>query len=111
MFFHIFTDKQREVAFRVVEGVRKDRHICTPDDWRCIYEPAIVTQVTLVVTLLSKGYGRPVNSYTDIPVKFLEQTLTQEDLHIPESKRRRFGVGVSARLESTLDTGTLPQIK
>lgn len=102
-----------------MEGASKDRHICTPEEWQRTYQPAITSQVTQVHALLSKAYGRPmpanaasplVNNPAGIPINLGKHNLRQEDLHIPESKRRRSGVAVSASPASTSDPATVPHI-
>ncbi len=94
-------------------------HICTPEEWQRTYQPTITSQVTQVIALLSKAYGRPmganaasplVNNPAGIPINLGKHNLRQEDLHIPESKRRRSGVAISASPASTSDPATVPHI-
>lgn len=53
-----------------------------------------------------------VNNPAGVPINLGKHSLRQEDLHIPESKRRRSGVGAgaSASPSSISDPATAPQI-
>jgi hypothetical protein len=53
-----------------------------------------------------------VNNPAGVPINLGKHSLRQEDLHIPESKRRRSGVGAgaSASPSSVSDPATAPQI-
>jgi hypothetical protein len=105
----------------ILEGASKDRHISTPDEWQGTYLPAIMNQVNQVLSLMKSG-GRPamplnaasplLNNPAGVPINLGKRDLRQEDLHIPESRRRRSGVGTgaSASPSSISDPATAPQI-
>lgn len=106
----------------VLEAVAKDRHICTPYEWQQNYWPAIQNQINPLMQLISKGGVRPavpaanatsplVNNPAGVSLSLGKHTLRQEDLHIPDSKRRRSGVaGMSASPSSTADPASVPAI-
>ena len=50
-----------------------------------------------------------VNNPAGIPLSLGKHSLRQEDLHIPESKRRRSGAAISASPASTSDPASVPQ--
>jgi hypothetical protein len=111
----------------VLEAASKDRHICTPEEWQRTYRPAIISQVSSVRSLIEKVGGRNVsqpgmnaptpanapspmvNNPAGIPISLGKHQLKQEDLRIPESKRRRSAAaGGSASPASVTEGATVP---
>ena len=112
------------MTLMVLEAASKDRHICTPDDWVKQYRPAILSQVSQVMALIQKlgptrnpqNQAPPVNTPSPmvpnpagIPISLGKHQLKQEDLRIPESKRRRStAAGGSASPASATDPASVP---
>ena len=108
----------------ILEAASKDRHICTPTEWLQNYWPSIFRQVTFVMNVLAKGSARPsqqppVNAASPmpsnpagIPITFANKhNLRQEDLRLPEAKRRfSAGPGASSSPASTADPATVPSL-
>jgi hypothetical protein len=100
----------------------KDRYICTPLEWQQNYWPTIQVQVSQLMQIINKSGVRPapppinatsplLNNPAGVPISLGKHSLRQEDLHIPDSKRRRSGVaGMSASPTSTADPASVPAI-
>ena len=117
------TNVQRQLAFMILDAASKDRHICTPTEWLQNYWPSIYRQVTSVMSVLAKGSARPsqapINAASPmgsnpagIPITFSSKhALRQEDLRLPETKRRfSAGPGTSSSPTSTADPATVPSL-
>lgn len=106
----------------ILEGASRDRHFCTPLEWQQNYWPAIQNQVIPFMQMVSKtgvrGAPPPINAVSPllnnpagVAISLGKHGLRQEDLHIPDSKRRRSGVaGMSASPTSTADPASVPAI-
>ena len=110
----------------VLEAASNDRHFCTPQEWQQNYCPTIRTQVYSVMMALnnlSKQNIRttqpplPVNAASPlinnpagVSISLGKHGLRQEDLHIPESKRKKSLAGTSASPASTVDPASVPAI-
>jgi len=100
----------------------KDRHVCTPLEWQQNYWLAIQAQVSQLMQMINKSGVRPapqpvnatsplLNNPAGVPISLGKHGLRQEDLHIPDSKRRRSAVtGMSASPASTADPASVPAI-
>jgi hypothetical protein len=113
----------------ILEAASRDKHICTPDEWTKSYYPMLRSQVNTVQNYIAK-FGRSgsqnpaptpvqqqvpqtlppmVNNPAGIPITLGKHGFNKDDLHIPESKRRRSTApGASSSPTSTVDPGTGP---
>jgi hypothetical protein len=109
-----------------LEAASNDRYICTPSEWQQNYWPTIrshVSNLLVAINNLGKQNMRTtqpplpsnassplVNNPAGIPISLGKHGLRQEDLHIPESKRKRSLAGTSASPASTADPASVPAI-
>src|SRR5579871_1689282 len=104
----------------ILEAASNDRHVCTPEEWLKTYRPMILSRVAQALTLINR-IGRPglpppvnapspmVNNPAGIPISLGKHQLKQEDLRIPESKRRRStATGGSVSPTSAADPASVP---
>src|SRR5205814_5485413 len=106
------------MAYMILEGVAKDRHICTPSEWHKKFLPAIQSQVGPLMAWYNKNNVRPappvnapsplINNPGGVSLSLGKHGLRPEDLHIPDSKRRKSGVGASASPVSVPDPASVP---
>jgi len=114
------------MAFMLLEAASNDRHICTPYEWQQNYWPTIRNQVSslmMALSNLSKQNMRTtqppppanaasplVNNPAGVSISLGKHGLRPEDLHIPESKRKKSLAGTSASPASTADPASVPAI-
>lgn len=113
------------MALLILEAVSKDRHICTPSEWSQSYWPTIRNHVNNLLVIVSNlrqnmrttqapppaNAASPlVNNPAGVSIILGKHGLRQEDLHIPESKRKKSLAGTSASPASTVDPASVPAI-
>lgn len=111
------------MALIVLDAASKDRHICTPSEWQQNYWPAIrnnVNNLMIALSNLNKRTTQPpppanaasplMNNPAGVSISLGKHGLRQEDLHIPESKRKKSLAGTSASPASTADPASVPPI-
>jgi hypothetical protein len=122
------------MGYMILEAASRDRHICTPDEWNKTYRPMILSQVNAVLQFVNKFTNRSaaqvqipqpapiaaqisstappplVNNPAGIPIIAPgKHGFNKDELHIPESKRRRSTApGASSSPSSNVDPGTVP---
>ena len=106
----------------IVESAMRGRFLVTPDEWQRGYIGPITVQVNGVMASWSRSGVRPpqppasatsplVNNPAGVSLNLGKHNLRQEDLHIPDSKRRRSTApGMSASPSSTADPASVPPI-
>lgn len=108
----------------IIESALRNRFLVTPDDWQRSYLNPITSQVNGLMASLTRTGVRPpqppvsaasplVNNPAGVSINLGKHGLTQEDLHIPDSKRRRSTAtapGMSASPSSTADPASVHPI-
>ena len=105
----------------IIESARRERYLVTPDEWQHRYLNQITGQVNALIASLNRTNVRPpppvnaasplVNNPAGLSISLGKHGIRQEDLHIPESKRRRSTApGMSASPASTADPASVPPI-
>jgi hypothetical protein len=106
----------------VIELVARDRHYYKPDEWQTKFVPMIVSHVNAVMAQVNKTGIRPplqpvtaasplVNNPAGVPLALGKNVFRQEDLHIPDSKRRRSTVpATSASPGSSADPASVAPV-
>ena len=108
----------------IIESAVRGRFLVTAEEWQRGYLSSITGQVNSLAASLNRLNVRPpqppvsatsplVNNPAGVSINLGKHNLRQEDLHIPESKRRRSTAtapGMSASPSSTADPASVPPI-
>jgi hypothetical protein len=102
-----------------MEFANRDIYHCTPEEWQKTYHTMIVTNFQHAWGVIRSVGNRPVNAGSPvnpavnnpagIPLSLSKHGLRPEDLHIPESKRRRSGPPGASASPNATETSQLSQ--
>jgi hypothetical protein len=107
-----------------LEGATNGRDLYTPDEFTQRIIPSIKSQMGVVVSIMQKHGMRPpaqmqtpisaaspiVNNPAGVPIVLGKHNLRQEDLHIPDSKRRKSMNATSASPAPPTDPASVPPV-